>query len=389
MFLPSSAIIATCEPYLGGAGKIATQVLREFARRDYPVDLVCLELPHLFENVPGPQPRIIRPEGVIANAIPEMDLFIPFRLAEAMIRAATARARAGLDVTLWGTYLIPYAAASHLAAASLRARGVRVRLVVSPAGSDIWQIGPQLYHATEQLLFADAVDARLTYTQSFAQEIQTMFVREAPFHTIYPILDLERFCPPLPRERETAREALDIPHNSFVICCHCNMRPVKRPTMVVALAREVAARDPGGHYTLLMVGPADGEIRSAASGNWNNLTIVWTGASGRVECVLRAADVAANWSSHDSFNGSLMEAMGLGLPLVSTNVVGIGTEIAAAGAGALFAENEIAAAAEYILRLARDRELREKTAQSAAAHAARTFGAAALFEDYARVLLAE
>jgi glycosyltransferase involved in cell wall biosynthesis len=389
MHHPSSAIIATCEPYLGGAGKIATQILREFSRHGYPVDLVCLDLPHLFENVPGPQPQIIRSEGVTVNAIPEVDLFIPFRLAESMIKAAAARAEAGLNVTLWGTYLIPYAAAAHLAAASLRARGVRVRLVVSPAGSDIWQVGPQLHHVIEQLLFADAVDARLTYTQSFAREIQAMFGREAPFHTVFPILDLERFRPCLPEERETARHTLDIPQNSFVICCHCNMRPIKQPEKIVALAKEVADRDPSGHYTLLMIGPADGAIRSASSVDRKNLTVIWTGPSGRVEYALRAADVAANWSAHDSFNGSLMEAMGLGLPLVSTNVVGIGPEIAAAGAGALFAENEISLAAEYMLRLAHDHELREQMAQSAAAHAAKTFGAATLFNDYARVLLEE
>jgi glycosyltransferase involved in cell wall biosynthesis len=383
----SSAIVATCESYLGGAGKIATHVMREFAKRQYPIDLVCLELPHLFENVPGPQPHIIRPEGVIVNAIPEVDLFITFRLAEAMIRVAAARAREGLHVTLWGTYLIPYAAAAHLAAASLRTTGVRVRLVVSPAGSDIWQVGPQLHHVTEQLLFSEAVDARLTYTKSFAREIQAMFGRHATFNTIYPILDLERFCPPTPREREVARQVFRISPNSFVICCHCNMRPVKRPEMVVALAREVAIRDSGRDYTLLMAGPADDALHSMSSSN--NLTIIWAGTVGRAEGVLKAADIAANWSAHDSFNGSLMEAMGVGLPVVSTNVVGIGPEIVAAGAGALFEENEIGPAAEYIVRLAHDYDFRTHAAQSAATHAASTFGATTLFEEYARVLLAE
>jgi len=382
------AIVATCEAYLGGAGKIATQILREFARRDYYVDFVGLELPHLYENVQGPDPHVIIPEGVTANAIQEADLFIPYRLAESMIGAAAAHAKAGLQVTIWGTYMIPYAAAAHLAAASLRAMGIATRLVVSPAGSDIWQVGAQLHHVTDQLLFADAVDARLTYTQSFAQEIQAKFGRRAPFYTIFPILDLERFCPPLPHEREASRQALGIPRESFVICCHCNMRPVKRPAMVVELAKEVAARDMSGrHYTLLMVGPAEGSIRSTNSDDRGNLEIIWTGHMGRVECALRAADMEANWSAHDSFNGSLMEAMGIGLPLVSTNVVGIGPEIAAAGAGALFAEHEISAAADFILLLARNHGLREQMGRAAAMHAAKTFGAGALFEDYVHVLL--
>src|SRR5215208_4169607 len=106
------AIVATCEAYLGGAGKIATQILREFARRDYYVDFVGLELPHLYENVQGPDPHVIIPEGVTANAIQEADLFIPYRLAESMIGAAAAHAKAGLQVTIWGTYMIPYAAAA-------------------------------------------------------------------------------------------------------------------------------------------------------------------------------------------------------------------------------------------------------------------------------------
>jgi L-malate glycosyltransferase len=249
----SHSIIATCEAWLGGAGKIATQVLRDLTSRGLVVDLVSLEVPHLYSNVSGPAPSLHIPPLVSANAI-EPDSLIPLRLAQTIVAVAQSRLASGLHVAIWGTYLLPYGAAAYLAADMLRQNGNKVRLIVSPAGSDIWQLGPQLYHVSRHLLFSPAVDVRLTYTRQFAQEIQAQFHSSAPIETIYPILDQQRFRPPSEVERAEARRGHNVDTSDFVLCCHCNMRPIKRPHLVVELAAKFAMRVPSIRCVLLMVG---------------------------------------------------------------------------------------------------------------------------------------
>jgi len=381
----SHSIIATCEAWLGGAGKIATQVLRELTSRGLVVDLVSLETPHLYSNVPGPTPSLHVPPLVRANAI-EPDSLIPLRLAQTIVAVAQSRIASGLHVTIWGTYLLPYCAAAYLAADMLRQNGNKVRLVVSPAGSDIWQLGPQLYDVSRHLLFSPAVDARLTYTRQFAEEIQAQFHSSGPIETIYPILDRQRFRPPSEVERAEARRRHDIDVSDFVLCCHCNMRPIKRPQLVVELAARLAMRVPSMRCVLLMVGPYPTEIPKP-TGEPPNLRVLWTGACGRVEHELYAADVAVNWSAHDSFNASLMEAMAIGLPIVTTDVVGIGPEILVSGTGALFNDGCLETATSYLCELAQHRQLKQHISQVAADHAAHTFGAERLLPEYLRVLV--
>jgi glycosyltransferase involved in cell wall biosynthesis len=381
----SYSIIATCEAWLGGAGKIATQVLRDLTSRGLVVDLVSLDTPHLYSNVSGPTPSLHIPPPVTANAI-EPDSLIPFRLAQTIVAVAQSRLASGLHVTIWGTYLLPYVAAAYLATDMLRQNGSEVRLIISPAGSDIWQLAPQLFDVSRYLLFSSAVDARLTYTRQFAEEIQAQFHSSAPIETIYPILDQQRFRPPSHVERAEARRGHNVGASDFVLCCHCNMRPIKRPHLVVQLAATFARRVPSIRCVLLMVGPHPPEIPKPA-GEPPNLRVLWTGASGRVEHDLYASDVAVNWSAHDSFNASLMEAMAVGLPIVTTDVVGIGPEILASGAGKLFGEGCFEQAAAYLCDLAQHRQLREDISPAAARHAAHTFGAERLLPEYLRVLI--
>jgi glycosyltransferase involved in cell wall biosynthesis len=69
---------------------------------------------------------------------------------------------------------------------------------------------------------------------------------------------------------------------------------------------------------------------------WKNLTILWTGVEFSVEYLLQISDVELNASLHDSFNVSLMEAMACGVPVVTSNVVGIKEHILTSNAGYCF-----------------------------------------------------
>jgi glycosyltransferase involved in cell wall biosynthesis len=270
----------------------------------------------------------------------------------------------------------------------LQREGWRVRLVVSPAGSDIWQISPKLPMVAEHMLYAPEVDARLTYTEQFVNEISRMFNSDAPIRALYPILDVERFHTVSVEEMQERRRLAGIDGDAFVMCCHCNMRSVKRPDVVFRIARGVAERIQPRRAVLFMVGPRRQDvIVEPSSDGGSGLESRWTGIASHVEEYLWMSNVAINWSAHDSFNGSIMEAMGCGLPIVSTKVVGIAPEVTSAGSGRLFHDAEIDGAVEYISSLAGDAKNCRELGLRGSEHAHRVFSASALLPDYKRVLL--
>jgi glycosyltransferase involved in cell wall biosynthesis len=67
-----------------------------------------------------------------------------------------------------------------------------------------------------------------------------------------------------------------------------------------------------------------------------NLTIYWTGILSEVEFLMQISDVELNASIHDSFNISLMEAMACGVPVVTSDIVGISPHVKKADSGICF-----------------------------------------------------
>jgi glycosyltransferase involved in cell wall biosynthesis len=367
----------------GGAGKIMTGIMRSVASHGVSVSYVGAELPHLFSSVPGPTPTIVHPPTIEVTAIPNRGWLEPFALAEAMADVAHRLIREQFAVTLWGTYLLPYSFAAMMAKKILISHGHTARLVVSPAGSDIWQMTPQLPYTAYEILFGPEVNARLTYTRSFSAEIGSMLKSGQTFDWIYPIIDHKRFRPVSTSEKLAKRQRFGISSEAFVICCHCNMRPVKRPEAVMRIAASAAQRMIGREVILMMVGPPRTDLIGTIQGP--NLTTLWTGVADRVEGYLQMSDVELNWSCHDSFNGSLAEAMSCGLPVISSDVVGIAPEVRKAG-GFLCPAGDESVAVERVIQLANDPALGFALGQRSAAVAFSEFSEKRLLPQYMRVL---
>lgn len=368
-----------------------TQILRALLGGGADVSYVGTGIPHLYESVTGRTPKMWVAPEVQADAISEKGIMVSARLAEQLVYAAYKCAKNIRAITLWATYLFPFCQAALLAKQILRSDGWRVRLVMSPAGSDVWQISPQVWRVARQLLYAPEVDIRLTYTRQFADEITKLFNTTDAVLSLYPLLDAAQFYPVSVEEKARRRRALKIEERAFVMCCHCNMRPVKRPQSVIEIAVMVAQRLHPKPVVLLMVGPKFEDATGLSSKNQSGdmLEIRWTGILGRVEEALWVSDVAINWSAHDSFNGSIMEAMASGLPVVSTSVVGIAPEVVKCECGRLFSESEMEEAAECLTWLAVDESARYEMGMRGSIHAHETFAVERLLPEYKRLLLQE
>lgn len=261
-------------------------------------------------------------------AIANESVLLPLELADSLMRAARLSAAEGNEPVIWAHYLFPYGAAGLMAAALLRGSGVPVRLWLNPAGSDIWEVGPQLSELATGLLRDPGVDRIVTYSSSFAAELSDQYGVNRPIDVLKPCLG-GGYRPLSAVDRAAARRRLGLPADAFLISMHSNMRPVKASGDVLRVARRVASLADSRNVVLLLAGPAPSVPRDLSP-----LDIRLLGLLRDVTEVLQVSDAELNLSRHDSFNLSLAEAMACGVPVVTTDVVGIAPDIHVCEAGA-------------------------------------------------------
>lgn len=339
-------VIGTGSGLFCGSGKNKTRVLHALGQMGHDTHYVSLCEPHLARQQKHLSFSIHVANPARSDFLGQPGLLTAFAISEIMTEiAATCVRDEGRRPILWGTYLFPFVLSALMAKSNIQQElGVTLPLVASPAGSDIWQIGPKQPHSVRALLFDERVDHRITYTERFRNEIYQRYGRGPSISIIPPILNTDEFHPYRPVDRQKARDALGIGRNAVVAIHHSNMRPVKNPLLTVEIMKDASLRfSPSHPLWLLLVGPhpvLDGlepvewpfrqnEITEVTPG----LRLLWTGLADNVVRYLMAADFAVNFSFHDSFNISLMEAMACGLPSISTDVAGIAEHIVKCGGG--------------------------------------------------------
>lgn len=330
-------VIIACGPAgFAGAGRVMTNTLEALVGPKLRTTFVGPELPYNWhKRIPDgiewwwPSTRLT--SGAIGHgrAVHHQEVLFIAELAEALTKSAEKAAREEATPVIWAHYLHPYGLAGEIALTRLRTMGVPASLWLTPAGSDVWELGKQLPNVTRGLLESDNVELIVTYTPGFSSEIAEDLRVHRPILTLTPSVE-ERFRWVTSNERAAARRYLGIADSEFVISSHSNMRPVKAPHSLVATCRKFAHLPGVCKSTLLLAGPIFKVERTVS-----RLTIRQLGVMRDVERLLAASDVEINLSWHDSFNLSLAEAMASGIPVISTDVVGIGSHITSAKAGVL------------------------------------------------------
>lgn len=392
-------IVATGPTGFAGAGQILIQTLHELSRINCETVFVGAEIPYPMKSVRRGDIDVKLVTDVQSGAIGEgrairsQDILLSFSLAEKISTfVLDIPPEQHQQIVIWGTYLVPYGYAALLAKQMLKRLGLPCALWLTPTGSDIWEVGPQLYNVTRHLLFSPDVDSVFSYTESFSKEIIEKYSLNRLVESIFPMLDFERFHPVAEQARLAYRQTLGISESSFVICSHSNMRPVKHPDDVILVA-DAVAKELDRDVVLLMVGPEQKlEIEQTA----DNLLIMWPGIVADVERFLWVSDVELNLSSHDSFNLSLAEAMACGLPCISTNIVGIATEISKSKGGFLFEysprmrntsiHSRYKDLIQQMLLLAKNDDLRQEVGTNASRHAFSVFNPNRILPKYTSML---
>jgi glycosyltransferase involved in cell wall biosynthesis len=398
MSLAGTLIIATGPHGFGGAVQAFCRSLESLGKLDAEIVYVALEKPYPLRKKPESsiefvKANLIESEVIGYDTAPVRDKYtlMPGILAETMSRVIENRSYE--RIILWGTYLFPFAQSSLMAKQILDARGIDARLWISPVGSDIWEFKQSLAGVSQILLNDKRVEQIIAPSEQFIEEIRSYFPLERPVQAIYPMLDTKRFLPPSPEEKAAVRIALNIPAGAFVISNHSNMRPRKRLDDILEIAGQLA-RQLLQPVVLLLVGPEVPALMAYAQAELSHVDVRWIGVVDDVETYLIPSNLELNCSSDDSFNLSLAEAMACAVPCASTDVVGVGKEILAAGAGILFPYEPIKAgsgtryerAVEAILEIALNPALGQAMGERGAAHAAKVFASEHLREQYLALL---
>lgn len=255
------------------------------------------------------------------------------------------------DTILFGANLFPYCNSLLNAKKQLeQVKKINSKLIIHPVGSDIWQIGPQIRSQVKWILNSPLVDSVLTYSNGFIEEIKEYYDIELDIHELPPIIELNRFFPLDISSIKDRRKKLGFGEDDFIIHHHSSMRPIKAPEIVIEIAKK-SAENVKRSTILIMTGPIPiekiKELRLNLTKIENNkpllfktkiknLEICWTGVVSNVEYLLQISDLELNTSLHDSFNISLMEAMACGIPVLTSDIVGISKHINKSDSGFCF-----------------------------------------------------
>jgi L-malate glycosyltransferase len=123
-------------------------------------------------------------------------------------------------------------------------------------------------------------------------------------------------------QRAFLRSELNLDKDALIIGCAARLQPVKGHNRLIEAAREVIAQQPEIHFALI----GDGPLRSKLEAQAEELGIAgqvhFMGERKDSTQLVAGFDLAALASLHEGLPNTVMEAMGVGVPVVATAVPG-------------------------------------------------------------------
>lgn len=175
-----------------------------------------------------------------------------------------------------------------------------------------------------------------------------------------------------PGERERARAALGIAPGRFVVSLPAHFRHGKGHALIPEVARQASASCP--ELLVLLAGDMEvnqqyREIAAATRAAVERLAVGecvrFLGPVRDMRALFAASDASINLSDTEGMSNSVMESMALGVPVIATAVGGNLEVIENGSEGLHVPVGDTSAAAQAVVRLARDPALRERLGRAA------------------------
>jgi glycosyltransferase involved in cell wall biosynthesis len=182
-------------------------------------------------------------------------------------------------------------------------------------------------------LAALRVDRYIAISAEIRAGLKDSGVDDARIVSIPNGIDIKKFAPVTPDRQQALRERLALPRKARILIYTGRLAVSKGVMMLADVWRDISAEHPDTH--LVLVGTGFGSIDSceaqllqfvAANGFADRITL--PGNVSNVNEYLQASDIFLFPSDYEGFGLSILEAMAVGLPMVSTRVGVAADEVA-------------------------------------------------------------
>jgi N-acetyl-alpha-D-glucosaminyl L-malate synthase BshA len=305
-------IAIVCYPTFGGSGVVATELGLELARRGHQIHFITYSQP-------------VRLELLNANVhyhevnVPEYPLFHyqPYELALSSKLVDMVKLHK-IDL-LHVHYAIPHAYAGYMAKQMLKSEGIKIPMVTTLHGTDITLVGKHPFYKTAVTFSINKSDVVTSVSQNLKEETYSLFDIKKDIHVIPNFIELDKI-------KNISKIALNrsvmANENEKIITHISNFRKVKRIPDVIAIFYKIQQKIPS---KLMMVG--DGPEKEAAENLCYKLGIsdkvIFFGNSNEIDKILSFTDLFLLPSETESFGLAALEAMALGVPVISSNTGGL------------------------------------------------------------------
>lgn len=298
-------------PTFGGSGVVATELGKALAEKGHLVHFITYSQPVRLGSFR---------ENIFYHEVQLSDYplfeYQPYE-TELASKIVDVVKYEGLDL-LHVHYAIPHASAAYMAQQILKAQGINIPFITTLHGTDITLVGKDPSFEPVISFCINASDAVTAVSESLRKDTFTHFNTSREIHVIPNFIST---CDTIPTPNIDKRRHYAQDHEK-IICHVSNFRPVKRIGDVVRIFEKIQGKIPS---KLLLAG--DGPDRPIVERLARDLgicnKIIFTGKVRDTSTILEIADLFLLPSETESFGLAALEAMAVGVPVVSSNTGGI------------------------------------------------------------------
>jgi L-malate glycosyltransferase len=305
-------IAIVCYPTFGGSGVVATELGIELAHRGHEIHFITYRQPVRLALL---NPNVHYHE---VN-VPEYPLFHyqPYELALSSKLVNMVKLY-NIEV-MHVHYAIPHAYAGYMAKQMLKDEGINVPMITTLHGTDITLVGNHPFYKPAVSFSINKSDVVTSVSQSLKDDTYALFNIEKEIHVIPNFIELDKQGN---GQNNSGQRSVMATNEEKIITHISNFRKVKRIPDVIAIFNKIQQHLPA---KLMMVG--DGPEKEKAEGLCEKLGIqdkvIFFGNSNEIDKILSYSDLFLLPSETESFGLAALEAMAMGVPVISSNTGGL------------------------------------------------------------------
>ncbi|MEQ1606051.1 MAG: glycosyltransferase family 4 protein [Pyrinomonadaceae bacterium] len=234
------------------------------------------------------------------------------------------------------------------------------------------------FHVKADKWMAEKADHVLTVSNAAkAYMLDVDGIRRTDIEVVHLGFDFEQLAPSA-EKRSRVRSEFGFADDDPVIGYVANFAHGKGHIQLIEAFEKISAEIPNARLIFAGRGEIAEVIEAAA--RFPAGKIIFAGWQSDIASFLNALDIFVQPSLSEAFSQVIMEAMGVGLPVVATNVGGASEVIVSGENGVLIEPNDVAAISNEVIRLSRDPELRQRLGTAARKTVTENFTAAQMVE---------